>query len=47
MYTSKMEEAEVIQAAGGQEVLENNGGAGGAASLHKRGEMEIESFVLK
>lgn len=47
MYTSKMEEAEEIQVAGGQEVLENSGRAGGAASLQKRGEMEVESPVLK
>lgn len=27
--------------------MENSGGAGGAVSLQKRGEMEIESPVLK
>lgn len=47
MYTSKMEEAEEIQVAGGREILENSGRAEGAASLQRRGEMEIESPVLK
>ena len=42
-----MEEAEVTPAADMREASENSGGAGRAAPCQKRGEMELESPVLK